>query len=143
MKGRDFYAPALLVAAYAKRSSTLRSCWSLCVQSRNASYCVVSSANQGLRVDRSDLALRVQRGHRVLEVPKFLDGIGVLALSELQARVVQLGHEARLVLLGVLADEGGTLGLQLQRGDLVLAHIDGFSLGRRSAYPHQQREGEP
>ena len=120
-KGRDFYTPALLVAAYAKSSSTLRSCWCLRLRSRDVSYCVVCSANQGIGVLRIDLALRVQRGHSVPEVREFLDGIGVFALSELRASVVQLGQEARLVLLGFLAEEGGLLSLYLQRGDPSLA----------------------
>jgi hypothetical protein len=42
-----------------------------------------------------------------------------------------------------LAKEGGVVGLPPQHVDLGLAIRDGFGLGRRSAYPHQQREGEP
>ena len=91
------------------------------MRSRDAIYCVVGSANQGIRVVRIDLALRVQRGHRVPEIREFLDGIGVFALSELRTRVVQLGHEARAVHLGLLANEGGVLGLPPQHVDISLA----------------------
>ena len=77
-------------------------------------------------VGRSDLALRVQRAHGGLEVREFLDGILVLALIELHARVGVLVDEAGTVLLDVLANEGGVQGRRLQIVDLGLALIEGL-----------------
>jgi hypothetical protein len=78
-KGRDFYAPALLVAGYAKTSSTLRSCWSLRVQSLDALYCGVGFLEQIAGILGADAAGCLQLIDLDREVAQLLDGVGSLA----------------------------------------------------------------
>jgi hypothetical protein len=95
----------------------------------HASYRFVGTGYQNRGVLIGDLALLVEGHDLNAEALKVGEGVLELALAQLGARAVEFADQARLVLGSVLADEGGVLGLHLQRGDIGLAFIDGLGVG--------------
>src|SRR5215213_8536007 len=116
----------------------------LCVdEALHASYRLVGPGYKCQGVFVCDLALLVERYHLGAEALEVGEGVGKLALAQLGARAVELADKAGLVLGGVLADEGGVLGLHPQRGDVGLALVDGLGMGGLCSNPQQRRQNEP
>jgi hypothetical protein len=112
---------------------------------RSCTQAIASSApaiqNQGVLV--GDLALLIESYDFGAKALKVGECVLELALAQLDTRAVELADQASVVFGGVLADEGGVLGLHLQRGDISLALIDGLGLGGFRGNPGEQRHQKP
>src|SRR5215212_7460950 len=113
----------------------------------DAGYRLVDLLEQNFGVSRIKLALRDQRTHLLADANEVGKGVLALALRKLLARAVELGDEARPILLareGVDVVGVGRVGQEGPRlGNLCLAIVGGLRPGwRRGHQHHYQREGD-